>query len=332
MSNPLNATARQLAEPQDVSFQKALYNETFAGAHTLKLGLMLAQVAIRVNPSARAIGVQGFGDGPTLRAISATNEAGTLKISAPLPFVAEDSVTRSRSHQSSHGFQGNVFGGNVVGKVVGGFVSGGGMVISGSSISIGGGISVINGVVYYDGREVDMRRKILLVITVPSETSIKAKDMFGNIGIGGQLQGDLSVNASGESAVYAESVNAFRANFSGSCTAELGVVAGRLNADISGSGVVQASTARGEVNADISGSGRVFVLDPNSTSASVNADISGSGQFIHRGTVKGDVEFDISGSGYVSVTKALGDVDDSISGNGSADINGRRYTSRRGGW
>lgn len=334
MSDLLNATARELAEPQDVSFQKSLYNGTFAGVHTVKLGLMLAQVAIHVNPKASAVSIYGFGDEPTLRATNATVSGGTLTISAPLPYAAEDSGTRPRPHGGSNRFSG-VFHGPVVGKrsvVSGGnigmVVTGDGISIGGSSIVVGGGISVINGILYHDGREVDMTRKILLVLTVPSETSVKVKDTFGNIGLGGELQGDLGLNLSGESSVYAESVRSLRTNLSGRVGVELGIVHGRSKFDMSGSGVVQAQQLKGDINVDISGSGQVVVGDPESTTSSAEIDISGSAQFRHYGTVTGDVEFDISGSGYVEIFRALGDVDDSISGSGSARINDRNYRSR----
>lgn len=339
MSNLLNATARQLAEPQDVPFQKDLYNGTFAGAHTLKLGLMLAQVAIRVNPSARAIGIQGYGDEPTLRAINVASEAGTLKISAPLPFMAEDSVSRSRSHRGSRNFQNNVFGGAFVGKTVvngNSFFSGGDMVVGGdnvvfgSGVSIGGGISVVNGTVIYNDREVDMTRKILLVITVPSETSVKVKDTFGNIGIGGELQGDLGLNMSGEASVYASSVRSIRANNSGAVGVEVDTVEGRSKFDLSGACFVTAQMLRGEVKADLSGATKVTVTDRLSTSQFVEADVSGSSQFVHHGTVTGDVEFDVSGASYVGIAKVNGSVERSVSGASSAQVNGRHYTARRG--
>ena len=324
-SSLLNASARQLAEPQDVSFQKSLYDGTFAGAHTLKLGRMLAQVAIRVNPKARAISVQGFGDQPILRELSASVNNGELAISAPLPFVAEDSAPRSRS-RGNFNFQNGVFSGNVVGSVV----SGHGMVISGGMVSVGSGISVINGVVYYDGREVDMSRKILLVISVPSETSIATKDTFGNVGIGGELQGELDLHISGSGSVYADSVRSFRTKLSGSGSVQLGTVRGRSKIKLSGSGVIDARELQGDIDASISGSGRIVVSDSRGSSGVVDISISGSGVFWHSGTVRGEVDFSISGMGNITIPRVTGRVRHSISGMGSAQVNGRTYTPRHG--
>jgi hypothetical protein len=327
MSKLLNASARELAQPQDV-FQKSPYGKTFAGAHVLNLGRMLAQVAIHVNPQASAISVKGFGDESTLRNISADVSGGTLSISAPLPFVAEDSVTRSRSHRGSH-FQGNVFGGTVVGKVVRGdmVVSGGNISIGNGSVVMGGGISIINDVVYYDGREVDMNRKIVLVITVPSETSIEMKDNLGNMGVGGELQGELDLELSAAASVYADSVRSLRSRISGSGSIQLGTVHGRTKVKISGSGSLDAHELKGNINASISGSGRIIVSGTQSTSGDVDISISGSGAFTHNGTVD-DVDFSISGMGTITIPRATGKVKHSISGMGSAQVNGRSYRPR----
>lgn len=186
-----------------------------------------------------------------------------LKISCELPFV--DGGSRN-------------FGRRMGGSFVGGSVVIGGMT---SSVVVSG-TSIINGVVYVDGQEVDMDRKLKITVEVPKGTTIKVGKLLGKAFVG-DTEGDLIIKIAGVTEVVAGKVK-------------------NATIRISGSGSAHIREAKGAVQARISGSGKVTI--DGGTSESLNASISGSGSIQHGGTAK-TAQLDISGSGSIYLQECL---------------------------
>jgi hypothetical protein len=114
--------------------------------------------------------------------------------------------------------------------------------------------------------------------------------------------------------VCAETIEAdnFKAELSGSCTLETGVIANQIYADISGSGSIKI-TAGNSQSSDYNISGSASIDARQNTSKNAEVDISGSGiVWLH---VTEHLKVNISGSGEVNY---FGDptIDSSISGSG----------------
>ena len=228
--------------------------------NTIALNKMLAQVAV-LPGSSNQIVICGYGDEQMLNTLYATQSGDTLQLAADIPFKPGQSQSRNFSSGNIH-------------------ISGGGTVFSsfsGGSFSMSsGGATIINGTMIINGREVDLDRKIMLVIMMPATMNVTVGKVIGAVGIADILNGELAVNTDGMAKVIAYDVLSFSCDFSGSVTAQLGIVRQNASVEASGSGRIFANSVGGKLDVQISGSARVNVEGGHSESARVK--ISGSGK------------------------------------------------------
>jgi len=246
--------------------------ETFRATEVV-ISEMLATVMV-VPANRSNVQVTIGGDEEMKRKARVDVAGSALKISCELPFV--DGSSRKSSRRG------------------GGAFVGGSVVIGGMSSSVCfSGTSIINGVVYINGREVDMDRELKVTVEVPKGTTIKVGKLLGKAVIG-DTEGNLVVKIKGVTVISAGKVR-------------------DVAIRISGSGSARIREATGAVQARISGSGSVVV--DGGTCESLNASISGSGSIHHGGAAK-TAQLDVSGSGNIHLRKCLSAPTKSRSGSG----------------
>lgn len=170
-------------------------------------------------------------------------------------------------------------------------MGGGSVVIGGSSRGVtvvsnirGGSVSIINGRVIVDGKEIkpdgkqssEPTRLPRVVIKAPVNSNVDAE-------IGGAA---LLFSSVAHDEVYLRLAGQTNAT----------VTAKTLNVDASGQSSVKATVNGGDLDVDLSGQGRV---ETQGEFAKVKADLSGMGQIRTSGTVRGNYTADASGMGSI---------------------------------
>jgi hypothetical protein len=243
------------------------------------LSEMLANVRV-VTKAVSAVSVTIEGDEETKQAAKLEVSGQSLKISAPLPFYDGERLAGFGSGSS--------------------FVSGS-IFMSGSM----SGMSIINGQVV-NGRPVDMKRIIHVIVEVPLGTTVKVGKLIGQATIG-DIEGDLVINANGSTTVKAGKVK-------------------NLSISISGSADVDITSVNGTVEAQVSGSGDVRIL--GGEAKAFNATVSGSGDITFNGVAE-TANMGASGSGDIYLAECLSTPNKRESGNGEVRV-GRAPTPKAG--
>lgn len=204
--------------------------------------------------------------------------------------------------------------------------SGGTTIISGggSVISIGGGdsdivigdimqtnsncgqnVSIINGVVYINGKQVKPEGStepdiipVRILIELPDGLNLES-EFTGMAKVAGNVVfNSARINSKGATdvALFAKSA---RASVSGSGDIDLKISGGSLRLNLSGSAGVSASGTFSDVDVSVSGSADITTSGP--VSGDYDAQVSGSGSIRHSGSIAGSKNKSVSGSGRISL-------------------------------
>lgn len=191
-------------------------------------------------------------------------------------------------------------------------ISGGGSVISivgGNIIQTNSGsgqnVSIVNGVVYINGKQVKPEGStepdiipVRILIELPDGLNLES-EFTGMAKVAGDVVfNSARVNSKGATdvALFAKSA---RASVSGSGDIDLKISGGSLRLNLSGSAGVSASGTFSDVDVSLSGSAEVTTR--GSVSGDYDAQVSGSGSIRHSGAIAGSRSKSVSGSGRISL-------------------------------
>lgn len=191
-------------------------------------------------------------------------------------------------------------------------ISGGGSVISivgGNIIQTNSGsgqnVSIVNGVVYINGKQVKPEGStepdiipVRILIELPDGLNLES-EFTGMAKVAGDVVfNSARINSKGATdvALFAKSA---RASVSGSGDIDLKISGGSLRLNLSGSADVSASGTFSDV--DVSLSGSADVTTRGSVSGDYDAQVSGSGSIRHSGAIAGSRSKSVSGSGRISL-------------------------------
>lgn len=314
----LLGSARQMANPNKERHSPER-SQDFVGIREIHLGRMLALVSIQPQSTlTKGVTLNCFGDAKQLDTLRPTVQDGTLSLTAELPF-------KPGSSRQGHGGVFSTGGGSVI--IRGGSISvrGGASV---SNVSIGGGnsMSIINGVLFVDGREVDLTRHMVIEILTPPLMDVHVDDLIGAVGIMPNLNGTIDFSSSSNANLYAHDANRVIGNIHGQGSAEVLIVRESVETKISGQGGFTFNSVGGTVDAKVSGQGSIRINGGNSRS--MEAKVSGQGSIEHHGTVNGDADLRVSGQGSITVRQATGRVNPKVTGQGHIRANGQTYRPR----
>lgn len=181
----------------------------------------------------------------------------------------------------------------------------GGVSINGINISGGGNMSIINGRIFVDGREVN-----------PNGTSAPAKRQ-SRIRILAPRNIDLAANLNGQS-ILASQVVFRKASVKISGQSTIGLAANTLKLRVSGQGESFVVLKGGELNVSLSGQGSVKVKGEYE---SADVSVSGMGSIETSGICKSDYEASVSGMGRIVNSGVIhGRKRKSVPGMGSVSI------------
>ena len=178
---------------------------------------------------------------------------------------------------------------------------GGGRTISVSS----GGVSIINGQVYVNGKRVDAdqssseppKRKSRVRIYAQHGIELEA-DLSGVSVLASKVVFDRAkVSVCGQSTVGLASKN-IDIKLSGQGDSYVVCQGGELEAKVSGQGSITVKGDYSEVEANVSGMGEIRTI--GTCNGNYRANLSGMGSINHSGTVKGRVRKNVSGMGRIS--------------------------------
>ena len=186
---------------------------------------------------------------------------------------------------------------------------GGGDVVMGNIIQTnsasGQNVSIINGVVYINGKQVKPEGStepdiipVRILIELPDGLNLES-EFTGMAKVAGDVVfNSARINSKGSTdvALFAKSA---RASVSGSGDIDLKISGGSLRLNLSGSADVSATGTFSDV--DVSVSGSADVTTSGSVSGDYDAQVSGSGSIRHAGSIAGSKSKSISGSGRISL-------------------------------
>ena len=191
----------------------------------------------------------------------------------------------------------------------------------GSVISIGGGdvvmgniqtnsasgqnVSIINGVIYINGKQVKPEGStepeiipVRILIELPDGLNLES-EFTGMAKVAGDVVfSNVRINSKGSTdvALFAKSA---RASVSGSGNIDLKISGGTLRLNLSGSADVSASGTFSDVDVSVSGSADITTSGP--VFGDYDAQVSGSGSIRHSGSIAGSKSKSVSGSGRISL-------------------------------
>jgi hypothetical protein len=302
----------------------------------IKIGEILAQVIVLVQPGLTAPNLVVLGDHEMAECLTIDTDGSNVRIGGSLPYT---SGQRPQSVFKSSGSMHNTFGRR--GITIGG-VTIGGVSIGGTSYSS----SVINGQLYVNDREVDLDRIITLIISVPDYVNIKVRNLIGAISVVGDLASEL--NLKGELfGAHATRVNRLvlkldgngRANIEmvnyncelkldGSSRADFGMIMGVISGKLDGSAMCTISHAQAQLDElKLDGSSTMTIAQGPLTSARLKLD--GSAIFNFGGLMSGDVHVNADGSSEATFRYVDGLVTTKLDGSAQVTANGRTYRPRR---
>lgn len=247
--------SRQLADPRDLSQftpVREVGNRLFmADITSIRIDSMLAQVVVQADPNAKFVNLKVYGDPEMAEALEISVRSGHLTLSGELPFA--DSAPDSR-----RGF---------LGKLLYPFRE---LLFSNSSLVVN------DNRVTVDGRRVDMDRKILIVLTIPSRMTIRAADRFyGFLAIGGHCMDDLVLDSYGFAKTYVSSATNLEITTHGMGRIEAGTVSGELVASTRGMGRITVDQIAGKARLNIHDMGSILLVNAYGT---VTAETRGMGE------------------------------------------------------
>lgn len=181
-----------------------------------------------------------------------------------------------------------------------------------------------------DGRETDLERAILLVLTVPERMNIAVTGVIGPVKLDGFLDSTLTFSPTIRAELCAlASIRALNGAIGGHSSIVARVGAGNVDMTVSENASCDLSRASGTVSARISGQG--FMAVRGQTSNELEISVSGDGRFDHFGSVRNDTRLWLGeGTGEILVLTALGKAvvaGDSRS-RGKITVNRRTYRNR----
>lgn len=197
-----------------------------------------------------------------------------------------------------------IVGGSANNVVIGDgiFIGGRGRSVQINSVGLGQSVSIVNGVVYVNGKqvkedpaapdiipvsiEIECPDEIMLSASLSGSAELAALPLFSNARI--------SCKGSSEAGFKAKKA---KIKVSGSAKIGAQIQEGDLSINISGSAQVRVTGSYSDCDVSVSGSGSVSTSGP--VSGDYDADVSGCGNIYHSGSIAGSKRKSISGLGQI---------------------------------